>query len=94
MQEMTEAQIQSGIIKHYRSLGCLVLRLNSGRSQFNVWMCPPGTPDLLVLHPKDGLFWIEVKSPKGKLTHVQESLHKRLRELGQTVYVMREVPND
>jgi len=83
---MKEADIQREIVKALRQLGFIVLRLNAGKTQHNVKLCEPGTPDLLAIGHEVTL-WIEVKAPGGKLRDTQVEMHKQLRKRGQLVAV-------
>jgi hypothetical protein len=50
-----------------------------------------GTPDLLIVAPLWAYGWIEVKSPKGKLSEVQKQWHARAARAGVRVAVVRSV---
>lgn len=87
---MTESEIQKQIITYLKLSGCLVFRMNSGFSgRNNVKLCPPGTPDLLVVGKK--LIWVEVKTATGKLRESQIKMHEKLRKRNQIVVVARSV---
>ena len=49
-----------------------------------------GVPDLLVLVPGGGCFFIEVKNPSGtgRLSELQKHEIERIREHGHTVYII------
>lgn len=84
---MTEAEIQKQIIKYAEAKGCIVIRLNAGKSgRYNTRLCPPGTPDLLIVG-KSYPLWVEIKGPAGKLRDSQIAMHDRLTKLNQTVIV-------
>lgn len=86
---MTEAEIQKSIIDYAKTIGCIVIRMNSGSSgRSNIKLCPPGTPDLLLIH-YSGALWVEVKNAKGKLRDTQVDMINRLEKLGQRVIVAR-----
>ena len=48
-----------------------------------------GVPDLEVASPGNRTFRIEVKKPDGTLSPEQIAIHKRLKQNGHEVYVMR-----
>jgi tRNA G18 (ribose-2'-O)-methylase SpoU len=62
--------------------------MNSGKAANNLRLCPPGTPDLLAVG-RLASFWIEVKTPTGKLRPEQEQMIEELRKRGQFVLVAR-----
>lgn len=52
----------------------------------------PGYPDLIVLpYANVGPFWIEVKSPKGRVSETQKEVHGMMWGLGYKVVVARSV---
>jgi hypothetical protein len=46
-----------------------------------------GVPDRIVVSP-GGIFFVEFKAPGKKPSKIQEYQHKKLRDLGATVYVI------
>lgn len=95
-----EHEIQSQIINHFSRISrkegkCQILRLQSGLSfgahGGKVALCPPGTPDLLLILPDGKSLFIEVKSERGKLTPSQKEMHATLELLGHRVIVARSV---
>lgn len=76
---MTEAHIQSKIIKRYQKSGYLVIKL--------ITTTLNGIPDLLLL--KDGIaYFIEVKTETGRLSELQKYRIKQLEEKGFKVEVL------
>jgi Holliday junction resolvase len=73
---MTEADFQAKLIKTYEAQGWYVLKL--------IQCNKTGIPDLLLAKPNE-VRWVEVKSPKGRLSPVQEYRHQELRARGFTV---------
>lgn len=70
---MNETTISSKITNRLKKLGYIVIRLRSTGDS--------GWPDLMVL--KDGhVDFIEVKTPTGKLSKIQEERRKQLQEAG------------
>jgi hypothetical protein len=48
-----------------------------------------GTPDLLIIDPVLGVYFIECKSETGRLSPAQILMHKRLRERGARVFLIK-----
>ncbi len=69
---MTEQQIQSKRIKQLEEEGYYVLKLIKTNKN--------GIPDLVAIPPDSGVLFSEIKTPKGKLSRLQEY---RLKELSQ-----------
>jgi len=90
---ITESDLQREIMALLRRRGLVVLRLNSGRVKLDAgrWLnlCPPGTPDLLVVLPGGASGWIECKTAAGKLSAVQAEFQSDLAGLGHSVLVAR-----
>ena len=71
---MTEQQIQSKRIKQLESEGYYVLKLIKTNKN--------GIPDLLAIPPGCPVIFSEVKTPKGKLSKIQEYRLKELKTHG------------
>jgi len=69
---MTEQQIQSKRIKQLEDEGYYVLKLIKTNKN--------GIPDLVAIPPDSGVLFSEIKTPKGRLSRLQEY---RLKELSQ-----------
>ncbi len=69
---MTEQQIQAKRIKELESQGFYVIKLIKTNKN--------GIPDLIAIPPGSDVLFSEVKTPKGKLSRLQEY---RLQELKQ-----------
>jgi hypothetical protein len=69
---MTEQQIQSKRIKQLEEEGYYVLKLIKTNKN--------GIPDLVAIPPDSGVLFSEIKTPKGRLSRLQEF---RLKELSQ-----------
>ena len=78
---MTEQQIQSKRIKELESEGYYVIKLIKTNKN--------GIPDILAIHPDKGVLFSEVKTPKGKLSKLQEFRLKELKEHGIRTEVFR-----
>ena len=86
-----ETELQRDITDTLTVRGCLVYRLNSGGYRSRVQLCPPGTPDLLVVAPDGSVIWMEVKLTSGQVSDTQHEHHAKLRAHGQAVAVVRSV---
>jgi hypothetical protein len=52
----------------------------------------PGFPDLIIMpYAKVGVFFLEVKAPKGRVSTTQEHVHGMMRNLGYPVCVVRSI---
>ena len=61
---MTEQQIQTKRIKQLEAEGYYVIKLIKTNKN--------GIPDLIALHSTKGVLFVEVKTPKGKVSKLQE----------------------
>ena len=78
---MTEQQIQSKKIKELEALGYYVIKLIKTNKN--------GIPDLVAFHPREGVKFYEIKTPKGKVSALQEYRIKELKEYGYTTEIYR-----
>jgi len=78
---MTEQQIQKKRIDQLTKEGYYVLKLISTNK--------PGIPDLVAMHPDKGVLFSEVKTPKGRLSKLQEFRLKELEGYGFRTEVFR-----
>ena len=78
---MTEQQIQSKRIKQLESEGYFVLKLVKTNKN--------GIPDIIAISPNSNVIFSEVKTPKGKLSKLQEYRLKELEGYGFTTEVYR-----
>ena len=86
-----EAEIQRAIIEYCEVHGNIVLRLNAGnvkKGSRHIRLCPPGTPDLLIVRDGKNL-WIEVKRPGESLRPEQKEMIAELESRGELVIVAR-----
>lgn len=56
------------------------------------WRSDPGWVDLVAVHPRHGVVYLELKAQRGQVTTAQASWHAALAAAGQRVYVLR--PSD
>jgi len=71
---MTEQQIQSKRIKQLESEGYYVIKLMKTNKN--------GIPDLLAIAPEAQVLFSEIKTPKGKISKLQQYRLKELKEYG------------
>jgi|TARA_R100001530_G_scaffold74156_1_gene52188 Holliday junction resolvase len=71
---MTEQQIQSKRIKQLESEGYYVIKLIKTNKN--------GIPDLLAIAPEAQVLFSEIKTPKGKISKLQQYRLKELKEYG------------
>lgn len=80
---MTEQQIQSKRIKELEADGYYVIKLIKTNKN--------GIPDLIAIPPGSGVLFSEVKTPKGKLSKLQQYRIKELQDYGIKTEVYRGV---
>lgn len=73
---MTEQQIQSKRIKQLESEGYYVIKLIKTNKN--------GIPDIIAIPPNSSVIFSEVKTPKGRLSRLQEYRLKELESYGTT----------
>jgi|TARA_R100000479_G_scaffold58961_1_gene28048 Holliday junction resolvase len=78
---MTEQQIQSKRIKQLEAEGYYVIKLIKTNKN--------GIPDLIALHSTKGVLFIEVKTPKGKVSKLQEFRLDELNNYGFKTEIYR-----
>ena len=90
-----ESIIQHKVMERLSQLGCVPIRQNVGnfytRELKIVKIGILGMPDLLVLRKDGKCFWVEMKTPTGKLREDQKKFKKFLESIGHHVYVVRSV---
>jgi hypothetical protein len=88
---VSEADIQSEIVARLEAAGLLVFRLQCGLARGwkggRMTLCPPGTPDLLVV----GRCFLETKTAEGELRPSQIQMHRHIRAAGERVATVRTV---
>ena len=78
---MTEQQIQSKRIKQLEAEGYYVLKLMQTNKN--------GIPDVIAIPPDCGVLFSEIKTPKGRLSKLQEYRLKELKAHGLRTEVYR-----
>lgn len=80
MQSKREATVEAKLRDEMTRRGCLCYKFVSPGNN--------GVPDRIVITPGGGLFFIELKTERGRLSAEQKAQIRRLREHGQTVFVL------
>ena len=80
---MKEKDIEAKITKKAKDLGFLVYKFSSPSHR--------GVPDRIFISPEGGVFFIEFKSEKGKLTELQNKVITDIRLQGVEVFVVNNV---
>ena len=78
---MTEQQIQSKRIKELEEQGYFVLKLVKTNKN--------GIPDVLAIPPNTDVIFSEIKTPKGRLSKLQEYRIKELTQYGFKTEIYR-----
>jgi Holliday junction resolvase-like predicted endonuclease len=78
---MKEQQIQAKKIKELEAQGYYVIKLTVTNR--------PGIPDLIAIPKDSDVLFVEVKTPEGKTSKLQEFRHKELQERGIKVEIFR-----
>ena len=76
---MSEKEIEKYLVRK--------VKLSGGMSYKFVSPGNAGVPDRIVLLPNGAMFFIELKSPKGKVRPIQRNQIDRILAMGQMVYV-------
>lgn len=79
----TEKQVQAAVRRLLAMVGCAVW----DTSQPFRAAITPGVPDLIVFHPRRGLFFVEVKRPGGRVSDAQRAFAQHCRDAG-VAYVL------
>jgi hypothetical protein len=77
---MRESEIENYLVKKVKALGGEVRKVK--------WIGRRGAPDRLVMMPPDHTEWVELKAPGEIAKPHQLREHKRMRDMGQTVFVI------
>ncbi len=77
---LNEKQIEARLVKRVKEVGGLALKFVSPGHR--------GVPDRLVFLPGGLLYLVELKTPGGKLTKLQNRTKARFEELGFKYYVI------
>ena len=98
---MKESEIQKQIRIKASELGCVPIRLNSGKAWQGelvggvlvhpraVELCPEGTSDLVLICPGGVTIWMENKTLKGKQRESQKRFEDMIRKMEHIYEVAR-----
>lgn len=78
--KMLEREVERFLVREVKRIG--------GRCYKFVSPGNAGVPDRIVVLPNESVKFIELKTDKGRLTKLQEIQIKRLKDLGQEVYIL------
>lgn len=78
---MTEQQIQNKRIKQLEADGYYVIKLTTTNKN--------GIPDLIAIAPNSNVIFSEIKTPKGRLSKLQEYRIKELEDYGFKTEIYR-----
>lgn len=76
-----EARIENWLVRQVRDLGGICDKFTSPSN--------PGVPDRLIVMPGGRVIFVELKTETGKLANIQVWQHKRYRELGADVRLIK-----
>ncbi len=90
---MTEADLQSLCVQYARARGLVTTSIPNEatykRADLRRLGIQPGIPDLIVALPAGRVVWVELKTPRGRVSKTQEEIHSRLSQAGHLVFVVR-----
>lgn len=90
---MTEADFQKTVIGIAKRNGWLIYHAVPAQVRPGVWRTTytgdRGFPDLMMVHPKRGGLFVELKTGRGKVTPEQERWIDTLQQAGYEAYVWR-----
>lgn len=81
--QVTEEQFQRAVEEMAQRLGWTVWHDTDSRRN------DPGFPDLVCVHPKHGVVWLELKRMTGRVRPEQQAWLDLLTRAGQRVYLVR-----
>ena len=76
-----EARIENWLVRQVRDLGGICDKFTSPSN--------PGVPDRLIVMPGGRVIFVELKTETGKLANIQVWQHKRYRERGADVRLIK-----
>jgi len=75
---MLERDVEKYLVKQVEALGGLCWK----------WAGRVGVPDRVVMLPDGSVLFVEVKTKGGKLSKMQNVVHRKMSEIGHDVYVV------
>lgn len=87
---MKEYEVEKQIFVELRKAGFIVMKLaNEATYRRRLYAVMRGAPDLVAISPSGEVYWLEIKTQRGKLTRIQRIAHDALQRYGQKVFVIR-----
>jgi Holliday junction resolvase len=83
---MREQQIQAKKIKELEEQGYYVIKLSKTNKN--------GIPDLIAIPPNSDVLFVEVKTPKGRLSELQSFRIKELNQIGIKTEIYNGIKSD
>ena len=77
-----ETGLTKKIVSHLQGFGCMCIKFHA--SGFTI----AGVPDLIVIRGGETV-WLEIKTPTGKLSKIQEHRHIQMRRYGAKIATVR-----
>jgi len=74
-----ERKLEAYLVDRCKKLGFLCRKVQ--------WLGRNGAPDRVVFMPGGKVLWIELKSPSGRVSKIQELEFSRMEDLGHDVWV-------
>lgn len=100
---MKESEIERRVCRHAENINIdyqdnfSIRYEKAAKPTLPYWFCKftgmAGVPDRLFSHFDAGVFFIEFKQPKGRLSEVQKVVHRHLRGHRQKVYIIDNAPS-
>ncbi|AHA27996.1 VRR-NUC domain-containing protein [Candidatus Liberibacter americanus] len=78
-----ESVLEQRLVKGAKNLDCFVRKIQ--------FISHNGCPDRLLITPTGYLFWVEMKTAKGRLSTAQRRELELLQRYGQRIYVLTSV---
>lgn len=95
---LPERTIQAQVLQYLRYRGIKAFRINSGmistgekHSRRMIRLAPKGSADIWGVLPGGRAVFVEIKTPKGRTTVLQEMFLEEMREQGAVAFVARSI---
>jgi hypothetical protein len=93
-----EDALQKSIVKAARQLGFLVVMINNAAKRdykqtayLKSMGMLPGASDLAIIGRNGWVYWLEVKTPKGKMSETQYDFREEVERCGHVYHVVRSI---
>lgn len=84
---MTKPMREAKIAAHLKKM----VKIAGGEIRKVRWEGRNNAPDYVVMLPNGYILWVETKATKGVVSPAQKREHKRMTDLGQTVFVPKSI---